>query len=64
MGGSALLASFTDDITFDGTVNTLESRATLQGHLCSPEKWAKSTSMKINKSKWEVLHQGRDKPKH
>lgn len=42
---------FTHYTTFEGTINMMESRDTLQGNLSNPEEWANSISMKINKSK-------------
>lgn len=50
-GKKSTFSKLTDDTTFEGTVNMMESKTTLWWNHNIPEKWANGTFMKINKSK-------------
>lgn len=54
--GAKLTQQIHDDITLEGTIDTLEGRAAVEGILTNWKNGLKETSWKFNKGNCKVLH--------
>jgi len=58
------LCQFAEDTKLGGVADVPEGRAANQRDLCKLEKWAARNLMKFSKEKYQILHLGRNNPRH
>ncbi|GAB0177261.1 mitochondrial enolase superfamily member 1 [Grus japonensis] len=63
-GVERTISKFADDTKRGGAVGSLEGHEVLQRDLDRLEHWAMINGMKFNKSKCQILHQGRSNARH
>ena len=58
------LSKLADNINLRGATDTPDGCATIQKDLNRMEKWTNRNLVKFNKGKYQVLHLGRNNPRH